>query len=72
LQSLGRVENGFDEQETTAEDVSNLMARVASEYGNLDVVTHAALLGGTPARTDRAPVPYPYENPEAAGLPEWQ
>jgi len=72
LQSLGRVENGFDEQDATAENVSDLMAHVASEYGNLDVVTHAALLGGTPARTDRAPVPYPYDNPAAAGLPEWR
>ena len=60
LQSLGRIENGFEHAAPTHEALADLMTSIPSDYGRLDVITHPALLSKTPARIDLPPVPYPY------------
>ncbi|MCB1512088.1 MAG: CoA transferase [Hyphomicrobiaceae bacterium] len=71
LTSLPRVREPFASGKDAAGSVADLMVPVASEYGALQVVTHAAQLDETAARTDRPPVPYPYATPDRAPLPSW-
>lgn len=71
LQTLGRVPDAFTEGAKPLEDVDDLRIPVASDYGQLAVVRHAAELAETPARSDLPPRPYPYANPDEATLPSW-
>ena len=57
LQSLGRVENGFDCAMPTLEDVADLVERFESGFGQLTAVRHAARLSETPARWVRPSMP---------------
>lgn len=60
LQSLGRVETDFANPAPDRESLTDLLALVPSDYGELSVVTHAAQLSQTPASTTKSPQIYPH------------
>ena len=59
LQSLGRIDNGFDKKVPTNAEVADLMTEIDSGYGHLTVVKQPIRLSKTPAPDTLAPMPYP-------------
>jgi crotonobetainyl-CoA:carnitine CoA-transferase CaiB-like acyl-CoA transferase len=58
IRDLGRVADGLGVEGPTADRVADLLETTeAPSLGRLHAVRHAALLGETPARWDRPPVP---------------
>jgi len=57
LAGLGRVEDGFVCAEPTGEEIQALTDAMATPFGRLGFVRHAAILPDTPAFWARPPVP---------------
>jgi len=57
LQSLGRVEDGFDGGNVYEDDVDEFLEDSQSGYGMLTAVRHAAQLSETPAHWARPSMP---------------
>jgi len=57
LSGLGRLESGFDCPKPTREEVEALCDAMASPFGQLAFIRHAASLSETPAGWTRPPVP---------------
>ena len=57
LTGLGRLANGFACAEPTGEEVAALSGAMATPFGELTFLTHAAVLSETPAAWTRPPVP---------------
>jgi crotonobetainyl-CoA:carnitine CoA-transferase CaiB-like acyl-CoA transferase len=57
LRQLGRVEDGLSRNETSFDDVQDLLEERDSGFGRLTAIRHAAQLSETPARWERPSVP---------------
>ncbi len=57
IQSLGRIDNGFDIADPTDDDVRHFMEDSPSGFGQLTAVRHAAQLAATPTYWARPSVP---------------
>jgi len=57
LQNLGQIENGFDCFDPTQENVTDVMEKSKSGFGDLTAVRHAAQMSDTPCRWDRPSMP---------------
>ena len=60
LESLGRIEGGFDATAPSNDEVADLMTEIESDYGKLLAVKYPAQLSLTPVPENLAPTPYPY------------
>lgn len=65
--NMGRIENGLATPEPSAEAVAKYMQRMPSGFGELNAVTHAAILSKTPAAWARPSVPLGTHAPEWPG-----
>lgn len=62
VKGLGRVDGGFNRSAPNVDDVAEFIDPIASDYGELRVVRHAAQLSRTPASTTRVPQIYPHDS----------
>ena len=57
LRQLGRIEDGLSSDETSFDDVQDLLEERDSGFGRLTAIRHAAQLSETPARWERPSMP---------------
>jgi crotonobetainyl-CoA:carnitine CoA-transferase CaiB-like acyl-CoA transferase len=57
LRQLGRIEEGLSTDETSFDDIQDLLEECDSGFGRLTAIRHAAQLSETPARWERPSMP---------------